>query len=57
MYASFARALSAGSPGDFPTGTDGLIATRIAEVATSEAIARRARLMASIPDGRGDFQV
>lgn len=42
MYAEFARALKSGMPGNMPTGTDGLLATRVARVATEEAIARRA---------------
>jgi predicted dehydrogenase len=41
MYASFAKALESGSPGDMPTGEDGMISTRIAREATEEAIARR----------------
>jgi predicted dehydrogenase len=42
MYAEFLRALQSGTPGNMPTGTDGLLATRIARVATEEAIGRRA---------------
>ena len=41
MYASFAKALETGSPGDMPTGEDGMISTRIAREATEAAIARR----------------
>lgn len=40
-YAAFARALETGKPGDLATGTDGLIATRIARAATEQAIAER----------------
>jgi predicted dehydrogenase len=42
MYAAFARALATGDGGDLATGRDGLIATRIARVATDVAIATRA---------------
>jgi predicted dehydrogenase len=42
-YAAFAHALQTGQPGDLPTGTDGLIATRIARLATEQAILERSR--------------
>ncbi len=41
MYAQFAKSLQSGTDGDMPTGVDGLLATRVARVATEEAIARR----------------
>ncbi|WP_282936246.1 Gfo/Idh/MocA family oxidoreductase [Paenibacillus sp. RC67] len=41
MYEAFAKALESGSPKDVPTGTDGLIATRIARTATEDLIGRR----------------
>jgi predicted dehydrogenase len=42
-YAAFARALETGKPGDLATGSDGLIATRIARAATEQAILERLR--------------
>jgi predicted dehydrogenase len=41
MYAELARALASGAPGAMPTGSDGLIATRVARRATDEVIAAR----------------
>jgi predicted dehydrogenase len=41
MYRAFAEALETGSPGDFPSGRDGLIAAQIAREATLEAIRQR----------------
>lgn len=41
MYAEFAHALSTGQLRDMPTANDGLIATRIARLATEEAIRDR----------------
>ncbi|CAG7623622.1 Inositol 2-dehydrogenase/D-chiro-inositol 3-dehydrogenase [Paenibacillus solanacearum] len=41
MYEAFAGAIRSGLPGDVPTGSDGLIATRIARTATEELIGRR----------------
>lgn len=41
MYNAFAVALEKGKIGDMPTGTDGLIATRIARKATEDLIERR----------------
>jgi len=41
--AAFARALETGEPGDLATGDDGLIATRIARIATEQVIADRLR--------------
>lgn len=41
MYAQFAKSLQSGTDGDMPTGVDGLMATRVARVATEEAIARK----------------
>lgn len=38
MYAAFKDALESGTPGNMPTGADGLIATRLARVATEEAM-------------------
>jgi len=46
-YAAFARALQTGHPGDLATGTDGLIATRIARTATEQAIAERVERQAA----------
>lgn len=43
LHAEFARALVTGEPGDMPTADDGLKATRIAKLATEEAIANRER--------------
>lgn len=42
MYAELERALRTGQPGNLPTGTDGLIATRIAREATEQAMTFRA---------------
>jgi predicted dehydrogenase len=44
MYQEFLHALESGTPGHFPTGRDGLIATQIAESATAQAIQKRASL-------------
>jgi predicted dehydrogenase len=41
MYHEFENALRTGKPGDMPTGTDGLLATRIAQTATAEAMKSR----------------
>ncbi len=41
MYSEFARALQTGSPGNLPTGQDGLIATQIARRAVEQAIQSR----------------
>ncbi len=41
MYSAFSTALKAGDPGDFPTGRDALIATKIARTATEQAMAKR----------------
>ena len=41
MYHEFERALRTGEPGNMPTGIDGVLATRIARVATEEAMSRR----------------
>ena len=41
MYEEFDRALRTGKPGDMPTGEDGLIATRLAQSATQEAMKSR----------------
>jgi hypothetical protein len=41
MYSEFQRALQTGDVGNMPTATDGLLATRIARVATEQAIADR----------------
>jgi hypothetical protein len=46
MYAAFDRALQTGQTGDMPTGVDGLLATRVARVATEDAITRRLRMAA-----------
>lgn len=43
MYWEFERALREKTPGNMPTGRDGLIATRTARLATEDAIARRKR--------------
>ena len=44
LYASFARAVKSGLPGDMPTAEDGLAAIRITRKATEEAIERRKHL-------------
>lgn len=41
MHAELARALTHGTPGDMPTARDGLLATRIARLATEQAIRDR----------------
>ena len=41
MYAAFERALRTGETADMPTGEDGLIATRLARLATEQAVDRR----------------
>lgn len=41
MHAEFARALARGTAGDMPTARDGLLATRIARLATEQAIEDR----------------
>lgn len=41
MYTEFHRALQSGDVGNMPTATDGLLATRIARLATEQAIADR----------------
>jgi len=41
MYAEFARALATGEPGDMPTAQDGIMASRIAQAATEQAIQDR----------------
>ncbi len=38
MYAEFERAVRTGTPGNMPTAQDGLIATRLARVATEDAV-------------------
>jgi predicted dehydrogenase len=43
MHAEFARALARGTAGDMPTARDGLLATRIARLATEQAIRDRER--------------
>ena len=42
LYDAFAEALTTGKPGDLPTGTDGLMATKISREATQSVIANRA---------------
>lgn len=41
LFTEFAKALATGEPGHMPTGMDGLIATRIARIATEQAIRDR----------------
>ncbi|TVY10549.1 Gfo/Idh/MocA family protein [Paenibacillus cremeus] len=41
MYEEFAQAMASGSTGNMPTGTDGLLATRIARTATDDLLRRR----------------
>jgi predicted dehydrogenase len=43
MHAEFIHALTTGTPRDMPTARDGLLATRIARIATEEAIRDRER--------------
>ena len=40
MYEEFLRALKTGESGNLPTGADGVLATRVARVATEEAMAK-----------------
>lgn len=43
MYVAFVQALATGTPGDLPTAQDGIVASRLAHLATTQAIqARRA---------------
>lgn len=46
MHAAWAHALETGEPGDFPTGIDGLLATKIARESTEELIRRHKATLA-----------
>ncbi len=52
MYHEFARALETGTPGDMPTAYDGIRATRIAAMATDEAIRNRDKPSRDCPSSK-----